>query len=108
VSSIVVIAPDELAALVRQAVAEALTPATVSAPLYLKVSDFAMRLAVSERHAWDLVKQGLPTIGQGRGRRVDVVEADRWLRTRHDEVDVATEKDARRRARAAAAKKGGT
>lgn len=80
--------------------------APMSAPeveaLYLKVPDYAKRIAVSESTAWALVKRGLPTIGAGRSRRVDVRRADEWLRSERDHVDQAVEHDARRRARKAA------
>jgi hypothetical protein len=38
---------------------------------------------------WTLVAKGLPTIGAGRSKRVDVARADAWLRERRDHVDDA-------------------
>jgi hypothetical protein len=77
-------------------------PATEPVAIYMRVKEYAARISVSERHAWDLVSRGLPCVGSGRGRRVDVGRADEWLRTRRDVVDDASEKDARRRARSTA------
>lgn len=70
--------------------------------LYMRVPEYATRIAVSERAAWSMVARGMPTIGSGRMRRVDVRRADAWLRDRHEAIDDAVEKSARASARKAA------
>jgi hypothetical protein len=72
--------------------------------LYSKVPDYAKRIAVSESTAWSLVRRGLPCIGLGRSRRVDIRRADEWLRVERQHIDQAVELDARRRARKAVAR----
>jgi hypothetical protein len=46
-----------------------------------------------------MVARGLPTIGSGRSRRVDVERADVWLRNERDAVDDVIERSARQSAR---------
>jgi hypothetical protein len=82
--------PD-LAARLRVVLALASGPAE---PIYLRVPDWAERAGVSRRTAWTWVGAGLPTVGTGRTRRVDVKLADAWLRERAS-VDDAIEKRAR-------------
>jgi hypothetical protein len=73
--------------------------------LYVRAAEYARRVALSERTVWTLIAQGLPTIGSGRARRVDVARADEWLRgPRKGEVDAALEAQARRAARLALGK----
>ncbi len=72
------------------------------AVLYCRVGQYAERVALSESTVWGLVKRGLPVVGSGRARRVDVARADRWLAEQSMQVDNAVERDARSRARAAA------
>jgi len=69
--------------------------------IYQRVSDYAARIGVSKRTGWSLVAAGMPTIGAGRYRRVDVARADEWLRAR-SQTDDAIE----RRARADASRAG--
>jgi predicted DNA-binding transcriptional regulator AlpA len=71
------------------------TPANDSTALYLRVPGYAKRVSLSERTIWSLISKGLPTIGAGRSRRVDVARADEWLRERRDHVDDALERQAR-------------
>jgi hypothetical protein len=66
-----------------------------------RVQAFATRIGVGERTVWQLVRSGMPTIGRGRSRRIDVQRALDWLRHRERPDDVI-ELDARRRARQAA------
>lgn len=99
---IVVVSPEELRALIREEVRAALAPAPEPEALYMRVSEFAEWMGVSERHVWSLVKQGLPTIGAGRARRVETRSAVEWMRGQHEQVDDAVERDARRAARRAA------
>ena len=80
--------------------AEAKKPVAV----YLRAVEYARRVSLSERTVWALISQGLPTIGRGRSRRIDVARADEWLRGQRDQVDVAIEAQARRAARLAAGK----
>jgi hypothetical protein len=74
-SALVVTTPEELAAIVRKAVVEALasTKPADSEPLFARVAAYATRCGLSERYIWSLVAKGLPTVDEGRGRRVDVV-----------------------------------
>jgi len=83
-----------------QRVDEAREPAAV----YLRVAEYARRLSLGERTVWALVSRGLPTIGRGRSRRIDVERADDWLRSQQGEVDAAIAAQARRAARCAAGK----
>jgi len=82
------------------------SPAPEEAPaaIYLRVAEYARRVSLGERTVWALVSRGLPTVGTGRGRRIDVARADEWLRSQRDRVDAETEAQARRAARQAAAK----
>jgi hypothetical protein len=79
-------------------------PVDGSSPIYLRAAEYARRVSVSERTVWALVTRGLPTIGRGKSRRIDVARADEWLRGQRDQVDVAIQAQARRAARHAAAK----
>jgi hypothetical protein len=72
--------------------------------LYLRASEYARRLSLGERTVWELVAQGLPTIGSGKSRRIDVARADEWLRGQRDRVDAAIQAHAQRAAHRAAAK----
>ena len=72
--------------------------------VYERVPAFAARVAISERSAWNLVKLGLPCIGERRGRRVVVAEALAWMRDRKNAVDDSIAKSARASARRAASR----
>jgi hypothetical protein len=50
--------------------------------VFAKLGAYAKRVGLSLRTLRDLIDEGLPTIGSGRLRRVDVEAADRWLRGR--------------------------
>ncbi len=103
--SLVVVAADELRALIGEAVREALAPARAEPePIYLRVRAYAERVTMSERTVWTFVRKGLPCIGVGRSRRVDVKAADAWLKGERDQVDDGIERDARRAARRAASR----
>lgn len=80
------------------------TPSQSSAPAaHLTVVAYAKRSSLSERTIWKYVGAGLPTLGTGRGRRVDVERADDWRRRQGRQADAVIELDeARRRARKAA------
>src|SRR5580658_2245481 len=69
---------------------------------YLTIQAYADRLSISKRTCRSLLDEGMPSVGSGRGRRIDVQRADDWMRTRRDRVDDAVEVQARREARAAA------
>jgi len=99
---LVTLTVDELRELVRQAVREELAPRSAPEPVYLSVAKFAEHVSLSERTVWSLVAKGLPTIGAGRGRRVDVRAAVEWMRGQREQLDDAVERDARRAARKAA------
>ncbi len=106
---------DELADVLADKVAERLLPRLLAAldqrsddandPLFVRVPAYAERTGVSERKMWDLVAKGLPTIGAGRARRVDVRAADEWLRAQaaldvNDALERRARLDARRLAQA--------
>ena len=96
-------AHEALAAALR-AEADAIGAEAPAAPasLYLPVAAFAARVALSERTIWTFVRKGMPVIGSGRGKRIDVVRADAWLAEHRDAVDSGVELQARTAARAAA------
>jgi hypothetical protein len=70
--------------------------------IFMRVPAYAARVSLGERTVWNLVTRGLPTIGRGKSRRVDVERADVWLREERDHLDDAVEQSARRSARRAA------
>ncbi len=70
--------------------------------LFMRVSNYATRVSLSERTVWGLVARGLPTVGSGRTRRVDVERADAWLRSERGAIDDVVERSARLAARRAA------
>jgi hypothetical protein len=70
--------------------------------IYLRATEYARRVSLSERTVWALVSRGLPTVGTGKSRRIDVARADEWLRCQRSEVDAALEEQARRAAHRAA------
>jgi len=80
------------------------TPKPAPEVLYERVAPFAKRVSLSERTVWGLVAKGLPTIGSGRSRRVDVAKALAWMHGQRDAVDDALEKQARAAAAKRAAK----
>lgn len=94
---VIVTSPEELAVLVRRAVAEELdargiVPSTPPrdaepAPMFARVADAAALLGVSERRCWQLVREGMPTVGVGRGRRVDIERARAWMRAQEPASD---------------------
>jgi hypothetical protein len=103
--AVIVTTPEELRALIRDEVRAALAPARAEPePIYLRVPAYAERVAMGERTVWTLVRKGLPCIGVGRSRRVDVRAADTWLKGEQEHVDDAIERDARRAARARASR----
>ncbi len=69
---------------------------------FMRVPAYAARVSLGERTVWSLVSRGLPTVGSGKSRRVDVERADAWLRGQRGQVDDAVEESARRSARRAA------
>jgi hypothetical protein len=73
-----------------------------SRPLFMRVRDYATRASIGERTVWNLIARGLPTVGKGRSRRVDVERADVWLRSEHTATDDSVERSARESARRAA------
>jgi hypothetical protein len=81
----------------------ALAPPASEEPVYMRVAAYAKRAQISERHVWSLVRKGMPTVGSGRSRRVDVARADEWLRA-HGQTDDAIERRARADATRAAQK----
>jgi hypothetical protein len=82
--------------------AEASEQNVASAQLFMRVPAYAARVSLGERTVWNMVSRGLPTIGSGRSRRVDVERADVWLRNDRDAVDDVVERSARQSARRAA------
>jgi hypothetical protein len=71
-------------------------------PTFMKIREYAARTGYSKRTIENFMDEGLPTVGKGRLRRVDVEPADEWIRNRaareQDEQD-AVEKEAREDAR---------
>jgi hypothetical protein len=47
-----------------------------SAQLFMRVRPYAARVSLGERTVWSMIARGLPTVGKGRSRRVDVERAD--------------------------------
>jgi hypothetical protein len=74
-----------------------------TAPIYLRAAEYARRTSLGERTVWALMSRGLPTIGSGKSRRIDVARADEWLRGQRGQVDAVIEAQARRAAQRAAA-----
>jgi hypothetical protein len=70
----------QLEALVRKAVAEALS-STVgnAAPKFERPEDFARRYKICQRTVRTWLKLGLPHVKQGRAVRIDTARADAWL-----------------------------
>ena len=91
----------ELAARVRRLLGVA-PPVAEPTPIYERVASFARRVSLSERSIWTLASEGMPMVGSGRGRRVDVARAIAWIRERNDAVDDAVEREARASAARAA------
>jgi hypothetical protein len=81
-------------------------PKAESAQLFMRVRAYAARVSLGERTIWATISRDLPTVGQGRSRRVDVGRADAWLRDEHAAVDDAVERSARASARHAARARG--
>jgi hypothetical protein len=78
-------------------------PAKPPEPVYMKVEAYGARVGLSRRTVFTRIDEGLPTIGQGKSRRVDVARADAWLGARGERVDNAIEMHARCSARMAKA-----
>lgn len=95
---------EALRARVRALVGSEASPPARSDVEFETIPAFATRVSASKRHIWNLVRSGLPTIGTGRARRVDVRRALEFLRGRDARRDGVIELDARRRARAVAAR----
>ncbi len=94
----------ELLARGLRAEAETLDANAAPVASYMKVGEFAAHVTVSVRTVWNWIDRGLPTVGQGRGRRVPVAEADAWLAQHRDQQDDEGDGlDARSRASAIAA-----
>jgi hypothetical protein len=87
---------------VERAVAKALESRGSSATpvLFASVAKFAAMSGYSESHVAALVVFGLPTVGFGKARRIDVELAVAWLRARTESPLKA--KDRRSAAKAAA------
>jgi len=95
-------ADPALAQELRELLGATVTPTADHEALYLSVPAYARRVSLSERTVWTLAARGLPTIGERRGRRVDVRRADEWMRERAASVDDTIERSARSSARRAA------
>jgi hypothetical protein len=54
--------------------------AAPSGPAAMRIADYARHTGVSVRHVHALVRRGLPCLGSGRTRRVDVARALAWMR----------------------------
>ncbi len=80
---------------------DAETTATPPAP-YVAIGEYAERVRMSKRTIRNFLDAGMPSVGSGRGRRIEVEVADRWLAEHRDRVEDGVEKQARAAARAAA------
>jgi hypothetical protein len=84
---VVTISLDELRAVVADAVREAMRahePEPQTEVLFATAKAYAARAGVSLRTVRKLVADGLPTVGSGRMRRIDVKRADAWMREHSD------------------------
>jgi hypothetical protein len=77
-------------------------PKADSSRLFVRVREYAARVSLGERTVWTMITRGLPTVGKGRSRRVDVERANVWLRNERRAVDDSIERSARASARRAA------
>ncbi len=90
---------QHLEALVRKAVADALSSTMGNAPpKFERPDDFAARYKVCARTVRNWLKLGLPHVKQGRAVRIDTERADTWL------ADNVHEREIEQRAREDAAK----
>lgn len=48
-------------------------------PVYLAPTAFAKHLGVSKRQVFHWLRNGLPSVGSGRARRIPVALAEKWL-----------------------------
>jgi hypothetical protein len=72
--------------------------------IYATPAQAAKHFGVSRRTLFKLLAEGLPAIGSGRARRVDIGRATEWLRARgqaDDAVELRARRDATRAARKA-------
>jgi hypothetical protein len=61
----------------------AVTPSTSAPePKWMKLTHYARARSMSLKTLYVRISEGLPTVGEGHGRRVIVAEADAWLKTR--------------------------
>jgi hypothetical protein len=67
--------------------------------LYSTAAQYAERHAVSLRTVRSWISAGMPTVGDGRTRRVDVRGADQWRRARAGDDDSIAERARRDAAR---------
>jgi hypothetical protein len=93
-----------LAERVRRVLGARQEEAKEATAIYLRATEYARRVSLGERTVWALVSRGLPTVGTGKSRRIDVARADEWLRCQSSKVDDALQEQARRAAVRAAAK----
>lgn len=91
---VLTLSQDELRAIVREAVAEALAGTTRSASRLLTKADVARELACSVATVDRMTRDGMPAVTVGRTRRFDAAACRAWLETRTaprdaDDADVA-------------------
>jgi excisionase family DNA binding protein len=83
-NGVIVITPDELMRIVTAAVANGVRMGRISdAPTeYVSPAQMADRMAVSRAtvHRW--LRHGMPSLGRGKSRRINVAAAEAWLRGR--------------------------
>lgn len=71
------------AALAELPANEQIAPAPAkSEPRWMRLGDYATARSFSRRTLHTMIVEGLPTTGDGKGRRVIVAEADAWLSRR--------------------------
>lgn len=68
---------------------------------FMRVEEYAARRGFSRKSVERWIRSGMPSLGEGVGRRVDVERADAWLRARSNNTDVSEAEAAERGAAAA-------
>lgn len=67
---------------------------------FMRVDEYGVRRGVARCAVERWMREGMPVIGNGRGRRIDVERADAWLRARTRGAPVTAEEAAERGAAA--------
>jgi len=81
---VLTLSPDELRAIVREALSEALGQRPAAASRLLTKADVARELACSVATIDRMTRDGMPAVTVGRTRRFDVAACRAWLDGRSD------------------------